>query len=293
MLNLIETYQKELNKVTEGLTKNEDIVACFVIGSMVNGDIWQGSDIDLIIIDKNTERNGEEVYATSGEVPIQGKFIAYNEFFSDNRKLAVKLKNSKTLFCKDESILNQYSKLRYMFDEEASVSRLIYLGNIIKDKSICEKYLNNGGICTSYEIVIRILQDVSKLYLNLNQYIVSKDSINMASTFNDEFSDIINKLFNSKLAEGVIKETLSFIENFINENLYEASIYIINLLKDQDRFFSSYEIKKYDEFQNYNINFEHILKELVKFGILEIDFREYKGLKENVYKYKGVKNEYL
>ena len=118
MLNLISTYQRELNKVTEKLSNDKDIVACFVLGSMVNGDIWKGSDIDLIVVEKNAKESIYEVYATEGGVPIQAKFIDYEEFLLQKKDIANKLKNSRVIFCKDDIVIQNYHKLRYNFDED-------------------------------------------------------------------------------------------------------------------------------------------------------------------------------
>lgn len=286
MLNLINLYQKEFSKVTEKLISNDNNLACFVIGSMVNGDIWQGSDIDLIIVQKYSQEKFREVYATEGEVPIQAKFIDYNQFLIKEKSIVKKLKNSKIVFCKDEKVNCIYQDLRYNFNHDGDINRLIYLGNILKDKVICEKYLNNGGINTSYEILIRILNNVSKLYLNINGYSVSKDSVNMASTFDEEFSSIVYELYNSPVSTHSISSTLEYIEKFISNNIEESCCYILSFLKEYDDFLSSNDIKKNSDF--YKVNIEHILKELSNKNLIKSKYRQYNGLNENVYAYIGV-----
>ena len=53
MVKSIIDYQKSYKEITEILTKNTDVIAIFVFGSMVTGDLWEESNIDLFVIYKD------------------------------------------------------------------------------------------------------------------------------------------------------------------------------------------------------------------------------------------------
>ncbi len=42
-------YQKSYNLALKSLQDHEDVLAVFVFGSMVNGDLWDKSDIDFFV----------------------------------------------------------------------------------------------------------------------------------------------------------------------------------------------------------------------------------------------------
>ncbi|MEG0295568.1 MAG: nucleotidyltransferase domain-containing protein [Clostridium sp.] len=287
--NLISIYQREFNKLTSKLKNDKNIVACFVFGSMVNGDIWQGSDIDMIVVSKEGEVGIRDVYATEGIVPIHAKFISYNEFMRAGKGFATQLKNSRMIFCNEDSVSFLYHDLRYNFNQDSEINRLIYLGNLLKDKSVCEKYLYNGGLSTSYEVLIRVINNLAKLFLNLNGYIVSKDAINMASTFNDEFKNIIHEAFNSEINDETIIKVLNYIDTFINNNIENSSKYLIEYLREEDTFLSAYEIKESINFQKHQIRIEPILNKLAELDLVKKQYKPYNSIMENVYAYKGVK----
>ena len=50
MHDIIIEYQKVYHKVEEQLEKTDSILAAFVFGSMVTGDLWENSDIDFFVI---------------------------------------------------------------------------------------------------------------------------------------------------------------------------------------------------------------------------------------------------
>ncbi len=47
--NIIK-YQTAFNNVIDRLKNNESVLAVMVFGSMVTGDLWEESDIDLFVV---------------------------------------------------------------------------------------------------------------------------------------------------------------------------------------------------------------------------------------------------
>ncbi len=47
--NIIK-YQTAFNNVVDRLKNNESVLAVMVFGSMVTGDLWEESDIDLFVV---------------------------------------------------------------------------------------------------------------------------------------------------------------------------------------------------------------------------------------------------
>jgi hypothetical protein len=71
------------------------------------------------------------------------------------------------------------------------VWNLVYLGKLLKDIGISKKYLQNGRLKTSYEVLIRTLDSFSKLLINLNGYTVTKDSLVMATNLSNNFREVV------------------------------------------------------------------------------------------------------
>ena len=73
MVKSIIDYQKSYKEITEILTKNTDVIAIFVFGSMVTGDLWEESNIDLFVIYKDEFEQVRDLYSEIMDIPIHKK----------------------------------------------------------------------------------------------------------------------------------------------------------------------------------------------------------------------------
>ncbi len=71
--NIIK-YQTAFNNVINRLKNNESVLAVMVFGSMVTGDLWEESDIDLFVV-INEDIKVEKIYTQEEDVPIHVKII--------------------------------------------------------------------------------------------------------------------------------------------------------------------------------------------------------------------------
>lgn len=299
MKKAIIDYQKAFKEITDGLKENNNIISIFVFGSMVTGDLWEGSDIDLFVICKDEFNKVRDVYSDILDIPVHTKFLSKNSFMdlynSIGKEGTIKntILSSKMIYCVDKDIELIYSNVKYSILKDKEKWNLVYLGQLYKDIRICKKYLHSGGTYTSYEVLIRALDSFSKLYLNMNGYTVSKDSLSMACNFNDSLDFKVNNLLSNKVTVETIKNTISYIEEFLEYNLIDAVDPLIKYLKEKNEPLSSFEIRKSDEFKAFNIKLQDILKVLYKKGIILKDSRAFNDscgnmiTYENVYLYKS------
>lgn len=301
MAKSIIDYQNAFTEITEGLKKNDDILAIFIFGSMVNGDLWEGSDIDLFVICNDEFHEVRDVYTEVLTIPVHSKFISKKTFIECYEGEGIKgvirntLISSKLIFSKDDDISNIYSGTRYAINVDKEKWNLVYLGNTLKDIGVCKKYLHTGGIYTSYEVLIRVLDNFSKLYLNMKGYVVSKDSVKMACNLSDSFDNLVEELFSSNVSSDSIEKAIDFLENHLDNTIKETVVLLLNFLEGKDKYLSSYEIENDSEFINFNIRIEYILKYLHKKDIVQREFRDFnnpfgdKLTEECVYAYEGFK----
>lgn len=298
MFKAILDYQNAFNEITQKLKKNTEIVAIFVFGSMVTGDLWEGSDIDLLVVHKEEFDEIRGVYSHINNIPIHMKFLSKESFkknyYEEGQKGVIKktLTSSKLIYSIDSEITELYQKAIYVLHSDKGRWNLVYLSNLLREIGICRKYLKYDGY-TAYELVMRALKNFSKLYLSMNEYTVSKDSLSMACNLNDDLNDMVKNLFDTEKDKNNIIKLLEFMEYYLKYNIQKASRDLIEFLKDENKSLSAYEIKNHIYFKNFNIRVEQILKALLKEGIVEKSSRELndsKGnliIKENVYNYKN------
>lgn len=298
MSKSIMDYQKSSEMLINVLKVNKKVLAIFAFGSIISGDLWEESDIDLFVVYKDMFEDVRDIYSEMLDIPVHMKVLNKEKFLglykSDGKKGSIRnlLVSSKIIFSRDEEIESVFNKAKYSLDKYRETWNLLYLGNIIKDLRVTKKYLQNDSVFTSYEVLIRVLDSFAKLYLNLNGYTVSKDSVKMATNLNNNFSIIVENLFNNKCTNENIKNTVNYIEKFLDDNINEAAKLLLDYLYEKNNALSSYEIKNSDEFKEFDIKIEDILKELYKRKLIIKDTKSLdllsneKLISENVYSYK-------
>ena len=241
VLELQNAFQLTLKKLKD----NNKVLAIFTYGSIISGDVWKESDIDLFVVYDGEFNKVRQIYSKVLDVQINIRVLSKEEFLKacGGEKQDEYIKNviiiSRLAFSKDKEIIEFYNKFKYSFNSDRERYNLIYLGNFLKDFKVCKKYLELGRLNTSYEVLIRALDSFSKLFLNLNGYLVTKDSLTMATNLNDEFSKVINELFLGSLSKDLIKKTIDYIDNYLDENIKEASKMLLNYLEEKEKFISS------------------------------------------------------
>ncbi|NFG40061.1 nucleotidyltransferase domain-containing protein [Clostridium botulinum] len=299
MLKSILKYQKSFQKLINDLKVNKKVLAIFAFGSIVSGDLWDESDIDLFVLYKDNFNEIRDVYSEILGIDVHMKLLSKESFLnlykSDGKKGFARniLLSSKIVFSRDDEITSTFNEARYSLDKHIEKWNLVYLGKLMKDLRVTKKYLHNDSVFTSYEILIRALDSFSKLYLNLNGYTVSKDAVRMATNLNDDFNNIINDLFYEPMSKENIESTLVYIERFLELNIVASTKALLEFLNEKRTFLSSYEIKNDVKFKEFDIKIEDILKELLKRNLVKKDIRKLdiedskKLINENVYSCKN------
>lgn len=299
MRRTVLQYQRVFNDTIEKFKKNDDILAVMVFGSIVTGDIWDESDIDLLIVCNNEDSNLKNLYTEQNGIPVHIKLMSKKSFLQIDEKnlkggfIHRIISSSRLVFSKDIEITSKYDVGRYYPDIDKERWNMVYLGNVLNDMSLCKKYLQNDGIYTAYISAVYAVEEFSKLYVNSTGYMISKDAVSVAMNLNDKFKKCVEKLLFDNSTEDDMKNsintTLNYIKNYIDRKINELVNILIDYMREKDDFLSSEEIESDKLFKNYPILMEEILNKLWKKNIIKREKRNYKlkdGVvlfKENIY----------
>ncbi|MBK5242716.1 nucleotidyltransferase domain-containing protein [Clostridium sp.] len=296
MTKTVLQYQKAFNSVVDRIKIDESVLSVMVFGSMVTGDLWEESDIDLFVIVKQKTDEIRNIHTEEKGVPVHIKLMGKDEFieiYSDNLKGGYMhriFSSSRLVFSKDMDITVRYDGGRFFPDVDRERWGMYFLGKLLKDMGVCKKYLSNNGIYTSYSTAIRCIEKYSRLYINSAGYMISKDVMAMALNLNEDFKQCVDKLFfeNTNIEEA-IKETMTFLEQSINIDLKSNCNLLLNYMRGKDKFLSSEEIMAEGLFVDFDIDMEELLNKLWERDIIKKETRDFKMdndkilFKQNVY----------
>ena len=289
-------YQKAFNSIVERLKTNGEVLAVMVFGSMVTGDIWAESDIDLFVVLNKEMSDIKNIYTEEKDVAVHIKLMSKEKFiqlYSEDLKggfIHRIFASSRLVFSKDKDITSTYDNGRYYPDLDRERWTMVYLGLVLKRLSICKKYLHNDNLYTAYSAAVRCIDEFSKLYVNFSGYMISKDAITMAMNLDDNFKNVVDELFNYKTnTKETITTAIEFIENSIDDNIKNMTGTLMNFMRQGEVFLSAEDVKTDKLFQSFDIEVEEILDKLWEKKIIKKESRDYKTeddkllFRENVY----------
>lgn len=296
MERTILQYQKAFNSIIEKLKSNNSVLAVMVFGSMVTGDLWDESDIDMFVILDKKSSEIENIYTEEKDIPVHIKLMSKSKFVQLHEEdlrggfIHRIFASSRLVFSKDREVTARYDSGRYYPDLDRERWNMVYLGKLLKNIGISKKYLHNNGIYTAHTAAVKSAEEFARLYINSSGYMISKDAMTMAMNLNDSFRKCVDDLFFNKTSpEEAINNTLDYLQNNIDASIRNLTNVLINYMREKDSFLSAEDIKKDRLFYNYDINMEDILNKLWSKNIIKKETRDYKGeggkvlIKENVY----------
>lgn len=276
-------YQKAFKSITDRLRGNESVLAVMVFGSMVSGDLWDESDIDLIVILKHSEEKIKNLYTEEKDIAVHitlmNKERLIKLYDSDLRggHMHRILSGAKLIFSKDKDITTRFDNGRYYPDVDREKWNMVYLGTVIKNINLCKKYLANDDIYNAYSTAVKFVDDYAKLYISLSGYMVSKEAMTMVMNLNDEFKVCTDGLFFNKVdSEKAIKISITYIQMALDENLRNVTSLLMDYMRQKDCFLSAEDIKDDMIFQNYDIQIEDILNKMWDSNLIKREKRDFK-----------------
>lgn len=296
MEKTILQYQKAFNSIVERLKSNQSVLAVMVFGSMVTGDLWDESDIDLFVILDKKNSEIENIYTEEKGIPVHIKLMGKSKFLQLHEEdlrggfIHRIFASSRLVFSKDAEVTARYDNGRYYPDLDRERWNMVYLGKLLKNMGVCKKYLYNDGIHTAYTAAVKCVEEFAKLYINSSGYMISKDAMTMAMNLNDSFRKCVDELFFSKSnKEETINKTLSYLQKNIDDTIRNIINILIDYMREKDSFLSAEDIKNDKLFDSYDIDMEEVLNKLWGKNLIKRETRDYKTedgkviFKENVY----------
>lgn len=297
MKNIVQNYQFCFKKTMDILTSNEDVLAVFAFGSIINGDLWEKSDIDMFVVTVDATKNLTSFYSDFDGNYVHYKVISKKGFLGlkdldiQGSLIHRLFLSSKLMLCRDKEIKEKYDRGRYYSDLNRRKWTIAYLSNLIKSVDSGEKAYKMGNLSSAYANAIQSMSLYSKVFLNSSGYMVSKDNISIASNFNKEFKEEFERLIAGTSMKRRIERNLSFLKEKIELLLPEVSDIILAFLNNKKEPVSAREAKSDEHFKDYPIDMEAIFEILSENSFIKKNHREVRTasgkllIMENIYTY--------
>lgn len=188
-------YDSALEKFIEKVRSDSNIIAAFSYGSIVDGDLWDKSDIDIWLISKENSKKLYKQYSlVEDDIDFQVELYSRNYFIelvdspqNQNFFRAV-LNRSKLLFSTDETIEKLFNGDELLGDrdkEENLLKSAIYA--IICIKKAEKVLMVEEDIVYGFSLIQKLVWNIACIEIALNNEFRGREVVSQGLSLNPDF----------------------------------------------------------------------------------------------------------
>ena len=223
-------YHDALDSLVTKVKKDRNITAAILCGSMSYDQVWDKSDIDLLLVQREGKGDSRGYTLSESDVNIHAEVIPRSQlrrwqeaalqgsfdhsFFS----------RSTLLFCSDESVKTWYqnANLHNIGARDRALQLLIVATGLLPTLKYAEKqFYGNGDLNYSFLSILRTVESLARIEVILNDEVPSREVIQPALEYNPDFFRVTySDLINCEKNEEVIQNVLDTIHAYLDEKLF-------------------------------------------------------------------------
>ncbi len=223
-------YHDALDSLVTKVQKDRNIIAAILCGSMSYDQVWDKSDIDLLLVQREGKGDPRGYTLTENDVNIHAEVVPRGQL-RQWQEAALQgsfehsfFSRSTLLFCSDESVKTWYqnANLHNIGARDRALQLLIVATGLLPTLKYTEKqFYVNSDLNYSFLSILRAVESLARIEVILNDEVPSREVIQPALEYNPDFfrvtySDLINREKN----EAVIQNALDTINTYLDEKLF-------------------------------------------------------------------------
>lgn len=248
-----QRYEEALESFVARVKQDRYIVAAILFGSLAYDDVWEQSDIDMLLIvrdDKADDRfytlveNGISIHTN---LVTRSKFKATFERALQGTWAQSVLARSTLLFSTDETLQAYYENVRHVGSRDREMQMLTALNPVLSLLTKAEKWLvvKNDPIY-SFLYMMNLITFLANVEVLWHADVPGREVIQQAITYNPEFFiPLYTDLAQQPKDAEVMRQAIQKIYGYIEEKQEVLFRPILNYLSEAGSVRSSTEIGEY------------------------------------------------
>lgn len=221
-----ERYERAVASLTEILQKDRTVLAAILCGSLAYDEVWEKSDIDLVIIGDETHKEksfnlveeGVNIHASVLPRSAFKKAIEGNLQSSFVHSLFSK---SQLLYTHDESLHNLYDNIQKVGSRDRSAQLLGQVGKVLWSLPKAEKWLMvKKDLRYAFYYTLFCANSLATLEVIAHGQIATREVIQQALKLNPTFfNQVYTDLIDGPKDEAAIGGALAAINTYLEERI--------------------------------------------------------------------------
>lgn len=219
-----QVFEETLAAFLEVVKQDHSILAALLFGSLVEGNVWEKSDIDLILV-SNDEKNPYSFYwIEENNLNLQVSVYSRNRFkrFVEGALAGSWVQHvittGKLLFSRDRTIDEYLLQAQTLGKRDVELQLLTVVWTVTGDLEKAEKFLfKRGDVAQSYLFVTRMLDRLAQIEVLLHGEIPGREVIEQALHYNPElfhaiFTDVILERTDERKLRAILGRIRRYLE---------------------------------------------------------------------------------
>ena len=223
-------YRDALDSLVTKVQKDRNIIAAILCGSMSYDQVWDKSDIDLLLVQREGKGDPRGYTLTENDVNIhaevvpRGQLRRWQEAALQGSFDHSFFSRSTLLFCSDESVKTWYqnANLHNIGGRDRELQLLVVATELLPTLKYAEKqFYVNKDLSYSFLSILRTVESLARIEVILNDEVPSREVIQPALEYNPHFFRVTySDLINCEKDETVIQNVLDTINAYLDEKLF-------------------------------------------------------------------------
>jgi hypothetical protein len=238
---VLQTYQTALNDFIDRMKKDSNIIAAILFGSLVSGNVWEESDIDIHLISKDESKPMRQYWIADGDIVIQVSIESRRHFRQaaeralGSSQLFHILATSKVLFSTDETLEQYMEEAKRIGNRDKQLSLLRLAMYIPAEFSKIRKSLKvYDDHIMAFSFLLHAIEMIARVDLVLHDQIPGREFMQQAlelnpSLFNRVYLDLITK----GIDRASVEEAFQLVTDYLQEKTPLVYQPILDFLQDE------------------------------------------------------------
>ncbi|GAC1349163.1 MAG: hypothetical protein NVSMB27_19700 [Ktedonobacteraceae bacterium] len=246
-------YQEALESFVEKVQQDRYIVAAILFGSLAYDDVWEKSDIDILLVGKDGKAATRSYALVEHGINIHVYLEPRNSFKTSIERLLQGsfvhsvLTRSTLLYSSDETIEAYYANVRHVGQRDRELQLFVAATWVLTRLTKAEKWLYVKQDPTySFLWIMHLMDSLATVEVLLHSDVAGREVIRQALAYNSAFfTALYTDLANQPKDEETVRHALSMINGYLDEKIDILFKPILTYLADVGGARSTTEIREH------------------------------------------------
>jgi predicted nucleotidyltransferase len=250
---LRRTYQEALESFVAKVKQDRYIVAAILFGSLAYDDVWEKSDIDIVLIGKDGKATARPYSLVEHGINIHVFLEPRNNFKASIERtlqgsfMHSVLTRSTLLFSTDETIEAYYANVRHVGHRDRELQLLNQAAYILPTLTKAEKWLFvKQDPAYSFLWIMYLMDHLARVEVLLHSDVAGREVIRQALTYNPAFfTPLYIEFVNQPKDEATVRRAISMINDYLDKKVDILFKPVLSYLADAGGARSTTEINEH------------------------------------------------